>query len=389
MVAVIMVQAVALAAGLVIEALAYRASRPSGRFAAWTVGASVALLMPVAGVRPAMVGAIMSAGFLACLEWCRVRSRYRLLWLLPLLEVAWANLHGSYLIGLALFGLYPLGALVGQPDKLRELRRWLLPGAALAVAPLLNPRGPELVRFTILASRLSFNRHYVVAWQPPQFQSAAGVLVAAALASSVIVLALLRPRVPVVHVVLFLGASLGVLWSMEFLPLFAIVVPLVVFSALDDAISLSAVATWVPVFASTALAAAVVLMLCEAAYELTPEAYGATMAKYFPVECTQYLKTRGIVGPVFNDFDWGGYLLMADPDLSVFVDSRTELYGDRLLTTYLATASGDSPARSVLNGYGIRTVLIKPRDGLAKDLLVDPGWTLSCDSGNALLFTRS
>jgi len=80
---------------------------------------------------------------------------------------------------------------------------------------------------------------------------------------------------------------------------------------------------------------------------------------------------------------------MADPDLSVFVDSRTELYGDRLLTTYLATASGDSPARSVLNGYGIRTVLIKPRDGLAKYLLVDPGWTLSCDSGNALLFTRS
>ena len=49
-----------------------------------------------------------------------------------LLMVLWANLHGSFVFGLAIAAAFGLEALVASPDRPRALRQWALFGVACA-----------------------------------------------------------------------------------------------------------------------------------------------------------------------------------------------------------------------------------------------------------------
>ena len=61
---------------------------------------------------------------------------------------------------------------------------------------------------------------------------------------------------------------------------------------------------------------------------------------FLPVLATDTLNANGLTGPMFNSYNWGGYLIFNLPDEPVFVDGRTDLYGDDFLQTYLQTAVG-------------------------------------------------
>ena len=70
------------------------------------------------------------------------------------LMTLWANLHGSFVFGLAIAAAFGLEALVESADKRRAFRQWLLFGIACALACLVNGNGLEGVlhplRFTQL-----------------------------------------------------------------------------------------------------------------------------------------------------------------------------------------------------------------------------------------------
>ncbi len=64
------------------------------------------------------------------------------------------------------------------------------------------------------------------------------------------------------------------------------------------------------------------------------------MADVFPVEAAKVVRERGYPGPLFNDFDWGGYLIWSLPEHPVIVDGRTNLHGDERLTRLGAAWAG-------------------------------------------------
>ena len=64
------------------------------------------------------------------------------------------------------------------------------------------------------------------------------------------------------------------------------------------------------------------------------------VAKVFPVAAVKFVHKRGYEGPLFNDFNWGGYLIWSLPQLPVIVDGRTNLHGDERLTRLGATWAG-------------------------------------------------
>jgi len=75
---------------------------------------------------------------------------------------------------------------------------------------------------------------------------------------------------------------------------------------------------------------------------LTSERLESGVAEVFPVEAAKLVRERGYPGPLFNDFDWGGYLVWSLPDHPVLVDGRTNLHGDERLTRLGATWAGVS-----------------------------------------------
>jgi hypothetical protein len=135
--------------------------------------------------RPQAFGEVLFAALLLALS-RPVLSR-RALVLVPIGFVLWANLHGSYVVGLILLGMFLLGRAieVGRaadrgdapfPGRLAaivkdaQVRRLFLVGlAAIAAIALLNPHGPKLFFYTVRFAQ-DPNIAAMAEWQPLEFQ---------------------------------------------------------------------------------------------------------------------------------------------------------------------------------------------------------------------------
>jgi hypothetical protein len=124
--------------------------------AAWAGAAVYLLALPITGtIRPQLFGMVgFSCVLLACSQ--LPTKRHPLYWL-PLVMLIWANLHGSFLMGLVVLGLFAVSTLFSAETSTLRARSWLLLGCCLA-AICVNPLGP-----TLLAIVAGFGRNEVLA----------------------------------------------------------------------------------------------------------------------------------------------------------------------------------------------------------------------------------
>ncbi|UCE85857.1 MAG: hypothetical protein JSU66_16265 [Deltaproteobacteria bacterium] len=78
-----------------------------------------------------------------------------------------------------------------------------------------------------------------------------------------------------------------------------------------------------------------------------------------PVQPVAWLHRQGARGRVFTEYEWAGYVIHElHPDVTVFIDSRSEVYGDRLLLEYRDVKLKQPAARRALQAYGVDLVLV-------------------------------
>lgn len=66
----------------------------------------------------------------------------------------------------------------------------------------------------------------------------------------------------------------------------------------------------------------------------------AKISSVFPVDAVNHLRKHPQPGPMYNAFDWGGFLIWYMPDYPVAIDGRTDLYGDEIGGRFFETGSG-------------------------------------------------
>ncbi|GAC1455344.1 MAG: hypothetical protein PVSMB4_15860 [Ktedonobacterales bacterium] len=95
----------------------------------------------------------------------------------------------------------------------------------------------------------------------------------------------------------------------------------------------------------------------------------------FPVAAVEALHRDGLPpGRGFNTVEWGGYLIYALPEYRVFIDSRSDFYGQALLQDYL-TIMGVAPGwQRALDRYHVSWALLPAAAPLAQVLVLSPGW---------------
>src|SRR5208282_1664499 len=120
--------------------------------------AACAAVWPLLGLcftlRPQLVGYIFLLITLICLERYR-QGLQKSLWLLPGVFVLWVNTHGTYSLGLLAIVVYwavgfkdfRLGNLEGKAWTPGQRRRLGLVLLLCALALLVNPYGPRLLRY--------------------------------------------------------------------------------------------------------------------------------------------------------------------------------------------------------------------------------------------------
>ena len=108
-----------------------------------------------------------------------------------------------------------------------------------------------------------------------------------------------------------------------------------------------------------------------------------------PADAVEFIARTQPPGPLFNSYNWGGYLSWRlYPQYPVFVDGRTDLYQNDLLTAYLRTARGEAGYADLLNAYGINLVLIETGSPLLARLDQTAEWRSLYSDAMATIYQR-
>lgn len=319
--------------------------------------------------RPQEVSYLLWAGELLLLSWARRKPNY-IFWTLPLLGF-WANVHGSFLLGLSVLLLEAIWAWWpvswGRLRVLKPLPRQkavLALGTALMVTTL-NPHGFALIEYAL---HLAFNpriTNLIVEWQSPNFhQPMLLILVAVPLVSTVLALTWNSEPVAWAPLILAGGLLLATLVSVRYLPYFLIAWTV-------HAAQWQLPPRWERAYPTPFTWGA--LAVISAGMLWGPWAQPGVPANTMPRAAVAFLRSRH--GRVFTRYRWGGYMIWSG--FSVFVDGRTDLYaGSGILTQYMAIKNLTQVPDTVFRDYQVDYVMW-PRDtALSTYLAHDPAWSL-------------
>ena len=308
-------------------------------------------------------------------------SPSRRLWLIAPLFFVWTQLHGSYPNGVIL-----LGTLFVAAPSLRH-------AIAVCVAALLTCAGPYgfavhehyLGARSMLGAIREFQPLHVallhgagVAWGfvALEFAAAAALVVRFRRGE--------RVRFEVVALAVFsLGAIVYVRLATE--------------ASLIAAVALAPALTGLPrrlaVSQRNFVGAGAALATIALAVMVSSRAFGFGFDETrFPVAAVDYLRRAHPPGPMFNSYNFGGYLMLTFPEDKVFIDGRMyTVYSEEHIREFLALYDDPSRFRALQRRFGFRLAVVQRRGrgaGLLDWLKHEPGWRVVYEDPLAVVLTR-
>ncbi|MGY3390529.1 hypothetical protein ACVWW6_003120 [Bradyrhizobium sp. USDA 3311] len=280
---------------------------------------------------------------------------------LPLMAL-WANLHGGFVLGLALIGPISLEAVehAEKGQRLRLFMRWVLFGIGAVIASCCTPYGWKTLLGATNILSLGELLSLIFEWMPANFTtftSFEGALLGLIAFGYYRGLVLSAPRI---FLILFLTWS--ALTHVRSIEAFAFLVPLVLAKPLGELVprpqpDSTGTDRW-PAHYVTALGA---LMIVAAGWTSTSLYMGHhrftfTMTQT-PVAAVDLLEQRK-VQRIFNAYQFGGYLISRD--IPVYVDGRAELYGEKFVMNFFKATEGKKPELlpRLLDEYKIDATLL-------------------------------
>jgi hypothetical protein len=121
---------------------------------------------------------------------------------------------------------------------------------------------------------------------------------------------------------------------------------------------------------------------------LDPQSIVSSIDAAYPIQATQYVSDHQLQGPMYNSFDWGGFLIFNLREYPVSIDGRNDFYGPQNFAR----------VQNTMNGVGWKSdpdlakagfVLMEKGQPLAKILATDPGFKLAYSDHLAVVFVRT
>jgi tetratricopeptide (TPR) repeat protein len=114
---------------------------------------------------------------------------------------------------------------------------------------------------------------------------------------------------------------------------------------------------------------------------------------------TDFLRDEGISGRLLTEYEWAGYAIHELwPRVRVYIDSRSEVYGESFLAEFRLAKNHERTARAILEGHGVDLVMLRQRPypiverrnrGLLSAVESDPRWKLIFVDDRSVLYARS
>jgi hypothetical protein len=377
-------------------------------------------------VRPHLFSFLLTVVWSIILESHQTEPKRSHIFLLPALMVLWVNLHGGYLLGFMLIGVYGLGNIIDwfltsdvqhrQQLKKRALSLGAI-GTLCLLATLINPYGYRILLFPLEILGAGDVLPYVGDWQSPTFRTLTiyqiyfQLLVAALLIS--------RKRLSSIQVILLLMTIHMFLSARRYIPLFALLTAPMLARALDDLFTIavtgqsrSAVVDflrWRMVESTKNLKLLndrlqsrvfpLTLGLCALFLAYTGgELFGTKYLEYefrgisYPAKAIEFLKQEPLPGNMYNHYYYGGYLiyrLFPDERYRVFADGRAIVGGKDYFTEHQKVDWMQPQWSKILEKHRVNWIIEMPNSSLSTHLVTDPAWKLIYADERANIFIRN
>jgi hypothetical protein len=324
----------------------------------------------------------------------RRTGRLRELLLLPVIFALWSNIHIQFIDGLVVLALasaeslvsilYP--RLVSADAANRRINPLAIPAASLAciLATFLNPYGPSIYKIAYDLNAQTGVLNLINELKAVPFRDLTDFTMLMLALAACALLARAR-RLPPFETALFAFAAFVSFKSQRDVWVMGTIALAILASRLPG----NAKAKDYTTPAVSPLAALAASLAVIAAFSLTHvdnAALRKQMSITEPVQAVEFIKQHGFVGPLYNDFNWGGYVIFNLQNLPASVDGRTALMGqehiDRATGTVGAQAGWSTDPQ--LTSAGV--VLLPVTAPLASVLQIDPRFRLVYQDKLAMVF---
>ncbi len=379
---------------------------------AW-LSVGLVLAGPVLGVRVQVLDLVLAAAVVWVLWRYMVDPRRRWLFGLPLITVAWANLHAGWVLVFLFGGAVLVGEAAdrllartpdGQPLDWRALRDLGLALVVSAAALVINPNGVDLYRYPFDTIGMQALSQYVLEWYPASLDNLFGQLLAGFVVVLVLpVLIVGRRRLRIADALILVGLTVMAFQAIRFLLILGpiggaiaavVLSPIISDSSLGRRLSPALERLSRPrggrLGSLNVLLVAVVAVLGVgiALARVYPAAAEREVASKLPVGAVAWMDANEPGARIFNRYEWGGYIGQHRPDKPIFMDGRADLYGDDLLRMYVSVIGLQGDPQVILDRYGIDHAVLPPDWRLARWLDESPLWEREYEDSTAVIWGR-
>jgi hypothetical protein len=344
--------------------------------------------------------------------------------LLSLLMILWVNLHNSFPLAIILAGIFLIGKagseyhnIAGYDNKIERLkrltgesglRRLLFLLIILTLVTLINPYGINIwkdvwVNSSISTARSAEWRQTIMNDFPGYYFPGYYFIVSIVLAS--IILKYSKRKITFTDALLLLtflfagfkAVRMVLWWGIVSTPILAVhfcSIELVREKIAEKKAEEESASECLPLnilFLIVLLITAIWFLPWLRPYLPIKSARNFINPQTEPVELANYIKKEGLKGNMFNDINWGSYLIWKLwPEYKVFADNRLHLVPEKIWKDYLDVHCGLADWEKILNKYKISFVVLSKEDNKRTIEFIgdNPGWRKAYEDEVGTIFVR-
>jgi len=319
----------------------------------------------------------------------------------------WVNLHGGFIIGIVLNGIYLTGNIVkfvaatGDAKKIhmKKIRVLGLITIGCLLTTLINPYGYHILLFPFRLTSNKYIMDSIIEFFSPNFHDP--LVFKYFLLLMITVFAISRKSLNIIELMLTVLFTYMALYSIRYIPLFAIIVAIILVKQTEHIVNgadkrftsfMNKRAERISSVDSSAkgylwpVAGILVGLIALINSNVIHRFDDKTM----PVAAVDFMRQEHLPGNMFNNDQLGDYIIYkAWPEFKVFFDGRSDMYGAERIKEYYKITRIEAGWEDVLKKYDINWVIYNNKSTLSQFLLQRYDWKLIYADKVANIFIKN
>ncbi len=311
--------------------------------------------------------------------------------------MAWANLHGLWVVGLAVLAAYVVMTLFGM-TPMAAAKGWALAMVPLAMlGAVFTPEGPGLLLYPLrYIDSGDWGMAHITEWQSPDFHDPAHIPLLLYLGALAV---FGRWRVPWwMSIIAYVGIA-ATLIALRNGPIAAIIGAPALAVGIDSALQ-----DWRGTPRAYGrrmamqrrvieVALAIVIMVAGIVIFVPPDldaAVAESNERELPVQGVELLIEQVPDGRILAWYGWGGYVIgnMYDLGARVMVDGRNDMYDDSILEDYDRVRTAEPGWEEIADRWEVDALLFPPQEAITRGPAEAAGWCEVFRDENEVVFLR-